>query len=94
MSYAALLALQVLINSFNSQGNPDWVEIKNDESEEVEITNYVIRDTASSDVYKWEKTFITSGSSCAIDGSNRLNNTGDAIYLLTTDGEHKDWVLY
>ena len=91
MSYAALLALQVLINSFNSQGSPDWVEVVNNSQEEVNFNDYLVRDVTGNKIQK--EVFIPPLGNCVFDFSNRLNNTGDVIFLYKGE-EQIDCVLY
>ena len=91
MSYAALLVLQIIINSFNSQGSPDWVEVVNNSQEEVNFNAYLVQDVVGNKIQK--EVFIPPLGNCVFDFSNRLNNTGDVIFLYKGE-EQIDCVLY
>jgi len=73
---------QVVINEFSSSmSSDDWVELYNVSSDEIDLTGWVIRDTASSPVHEFAGSKIPSGGLCFEEVSNRLNNGGDRIQL-------------
>ena len=85
---------QVVLNSFYSEATDDWVELVNTTDRQVEITGYKLRDTASSDIHTWERTFIPAKGNCILKVGNRLNNKGDTIYLLNSSDQQIDCLLY
>ena len=58
----------------------DWVEILNPRSTEVDLNNWVISDGKSA--IKTLTGILNAQSTLHIDVSNRLNNSGDSIYLI------------
>ena len=72
---------QVVINEFSSSDSSDWIEVYNISSAEIDLTGWVIRDTASSPVHEFSGNKIPAGGFCFQSVSNRLNNGGDKIQL-------------
>ena len=72
---------QIVINEFSSSDSNDWIEIYNLSSSEIDLSGWVIRDTASTPVHEFLGSKIPAGGFCFEQVSNRLNNTGDRIQL-------------
>lgn len=75
----------VKINEFSSYDSSDWVELYSEEK--VDISSFIIRDSATSIVKTIpDNTWIGSSSAyLVIEVSNRLNKGGDIIKLLQSD---------
>lgn len=70
----------------------DWIELYNPGSESIVVTGWQIKDAKSS-VFTLEGT-IDPGSYHIADVSNRLNNTGDIVSLINSDGLVVDTYTY
>lgn len=77
----AFAASSVVINKFGSSDNSDWIEIYNSAQNEVRLTGWTIKDTASTSIYEFSEERIPASGSCYLSASNRLNNSGDRIQL-------------
>ncbi|HKZ40836.1 MAG TPA: lamin tail domain-containing protein, partial [Candidatus Hodarchaeales archaeon] len=74
---------QVVINEFSSSDSSDWIELFNTSVGEIDLTSWSIKDTAASPVYDFSGNRLPAKESCYQDVSNRLNNSGDRIQLLS-----------
>ena len=88
-------AQNLFINEFlphPSSGN-DWIEIYNPNDAEVSISGYKLNDSTSQIK---EITESTIGPKCflVLEVSNRLNNSGDSIYLYDKNGTQQDQQSY
>lgn len=78
---------QIVINEFSSgTSDNDWIEIFNSSDSEINIKNYVVKDTASSDILNFKSDyFMPAQAHCAFEIGNRLNNKGDVIRLFNNN---------
>lgn len=93
--YPRLISAQVVINEFSSSTSDDWIELFS--PEDIDISGWVLKDTANSDLKKFDNpTSIgpASNTFLVIDVGNRLNNTGDTIKLLKSDNTQADSITY
>jgi len=75
----------LVINEFMAQPSEgtDWVEIYNPTTEDIDLTGWLLRDLATSDMKILSGTILAGGfATFEVDG--RLNNGGDTIYLYYT----------
>lgn len=90
-SFAALY-----INEFSSSSSDaDWIEIYNSDGVEVDLSNYIIKDSSNSNKLELTGTIPANGFA-TFDWSDRLNNPGDTISLRLKDDENNiiDQVTY
>jgi hypothetical protein len=71
----------VVINEFSSSDTSDWIEIYNNSQNEILLSGWTIKDTASTSIYEFSAEKISANNSCYLTASNRLNNSGDRIQL-------------
>ncbi len=74
-------------------GDPDWIVIYNGTNAKIELGNWLIRDSTESNKVELE------GAICAnnyrkFEFSNRLNNSGDKIRLINTNGTTVEEIEY
>lgn len=83
------------INEFSSgTSNSDWVEIYNSDSSSVDLSNYIVRDSTSSNKHDLSGS-IAGNSFITFDWDNNLNNDGDTIRLLLKSDESMiDQIVY
>ena len=83
------------INEFSSgTSDSDWVEIYNSDNTSLDLSNYVLRDSTSSNKIELSGTIAGNGFA-TFDWFNKLNNDGDTIrLLLETDESPADQVIY
>lgn len=84
----------LVINEFlshPSSGN-DWIEIYNPTSNNIDLSSWTLVDSTST--MKTLSGTITSNGFTSFDVSNRLNNTGDNIYLKDSSGSTIDSYSY
>jgi hypothetical protein len=77
---------QVVINEFSSSTSDDWVELYS--SEDVDISGWILRDSASSEVKTLPASIFIGPSSSkfyVIDASNRLNLDTDTVKIFKSD---------
>lgn len=89
-SFAALY-----INEFSSgTSDSDWVEIYNSDSNSVDLSLYLLRDSTATNKLDLSGSIGANGFA-TFEWSNRLNNPGDTIkILLNTDESLIDQVVY
>ncbi|OGM11287.1 hypothetical protein A2W13_00985 [Candidatus Woesebacteria bacterium RBG_16_36_11] len=87
------VSAQVVINEFSSADTSDWVEIFNNSDSNIDLSNYSLTDGSESGNVKTFMCTLSSKGFLVIDWSNKLNNTGDIIYLRNNE-ELKDCVSY
>lgn len=85
----------VTINEFSSgTSDSDWVEIYNSDSTSLDLSNYILRDSTSSNKIELSGTIAGNGFA-TFNWSNRLNNDGDTIrLLLKSDESVVDKIIY
>lgn len=83
------------INEFSSgTSDGDWVEIYNSDSNSLSLSDYILRDSTSSNKIVLTGEIIGYGFA-AFNWSNKLNNDGDTIRLLLKSDESSiDQVIY
>lgn len=83
------------INEFSSgTSDGDWVEIYNSDSNSLSLSDYIIRDSTSSNKIVLTGEIIGYGFA-VFNWSNKLNNDGDTIrLLLKSDESSVDQVIY
>ncbi len=83
------------INEFSSgTSGSDWVEIYNSDSSSVDLSNYIVRDSTSSNKHDLSGS-IGGNSFISFDWDNNLNNDGDTIRLLLKSDESMiDQIVY
>lgn len=96
LRFSGVVSAQVFINEFSSSTSDDWVELFS--SEDIDISGWILRDTASSKV-KTVPTATTIGPSSSkyylLDAGNRLNSDTDVVNLyLPDDSTLVDKVAY
>ena len=89
--FPAILKAQITIGKFYSPTNSDWLEIINNSEENIDFKEYLITDIANNKLTKDVK--IPPHGNCVLDFSNRLNKSGDTIFL-SKDGNQIDCVKY
>lgn len=88
-SYAALY-----INEFSSKTSPDWVEIYNSGPDSVDLSEYQVKDSSSTNTKELSGS-LASGSFTTFDWSDYLNNSGDTIKLIRkSDNSVIDEIIY
>lgn len=90
----SLVLAKLYINEFSSATADDWIEIYNDGAENVDLTKFKIRDSATN---KLDLTgTISSHSFLSFDWYNKLNKAGDEIKIVsvTDDTSIEDSVSY
>jgi hypothetical protein len=78
----------LLINEFSSTTQSDWVEIMNAGSEEIDLSDYRIRDTTKNNKVDLLGT-LTPGSITSFSFGRSLNVDGDIVRLVFLDGEEE-----
>ncbi|MEK7558685.1 MAG: lamin tail domain-containing protein [Patescibacteria group bacterium] len=83
------------INEFSSgTSDSDWVEIYNSDSNSLSLSDYILRDSTSSNKILLTGEIIGFGFA-VFNWSNKLNNDGDTIrLLLKSDESSVDQVIY
>ena len=73
----------IKITNFSADSDPEWVELSNTTSEDIDINGWIIRDDNSSKTDDLPLTGIISASSKIIFNHTKgwLNNDSDIIYL-------------
>lgn len=93
----------IKINEFSSAGNPEWVELYNTGTEEVNLNGWMVlfhdNPTTSQKIILGSNDKILSGSFKIVerDYTNTvawLNDSGDAIILKDSNGDEQDSVRY
>jgi len=84
---------KIIINEFSSATSDDWIELYNNSENEVNINGYSLEDTASSKIREFGEVVFPPNAYCAIEVSNRLNNTGDVI-ILKHSSDKVDCIAY
>ena len=84
-------AVDLVINEFSSdtlgtESDPDWIEIYNNGTENIDLSLYRIRDNSATNKLDLSET-IDPKSFKAFDWSNKLNKPGDSIRLLLISNE-------
>lgn len=74
-----------------SPGN-DWIEIYNPTTNTIDLTNWTIVDSTS--IMKTLSGSITANGFVTFDVTNRLNNSGDSVYLKDSSGATIDNYSY
>lgn len=88
-SFAALY-----INEFSSGTTSDWVEIYNSDTNSVDLSLYILRDSTVTNKLDLSGSIGANGFA-TFEWSNRLNNPGDTIkLLLSADESVIDQVVY
>lgn len=87
------VSAQIVINELGVLDSPDWIEIYNLSSENIELGSFKIVDEA--DNAKNLTGTLNAGGFVSVDWSNRLNNSGDVIKIVRlTNGEIVDQIAY
>lgn len=92
--YSPVFASSVLINEFlsNPSSGSDWIELYNPTNSTVDLTNWTLFDSTSN--MKALSGSISPTRFITFDVSNRLNNSGDSIYLKDLNGNVQDSFTY
>lgn len=87
-------ANSVVLNEFMPHPSPgsDWVEIYNPSSDNIDLSNWLLVDITST--IKTLSGNITANGFVTFDVTNRLNNSGDSIYLKDPAGNTIDNYSY
>ncbi len=85
----------LFINEFSSgTSDSDWIEIFNSDNAPVDLSNYILRDSTSSNKLSLSGEISANGFT-TFDWSNKLNNDGDTIRLLLKSDESSiDQIIY
>ncbi|MFC1727299.1 DUF4215 domain-containing protein [Patescibacteria group bacterium] len=86
--------VQVVINEFLSYGSSDWVELFNNDSSIVDISNWYLEDTTSIMTTIPDGVSMAAGEYAVFEVSNRLNNAGDTVFLKDGGGSIINEVSY
>ncbi len=93
---ANFVSSEILINEimYNNESNSsgDWVELYNPQEDTINITNWYIKDLAGN--IKNISSIILGKNFNIIYFSNRLNNSGDTIYLYNPNNSLIDEITY
>lgn len=86
---------KLVINEFSSSTADDWVEIYNDSSDIVLLSDFRIRDSSATNKLDLDGT-LSPFSVVAVDWNNRLNKNGDTIKIVAknNEGDVEDQVTY
>jgi len=92
-SFPVNISAQVVINEFSSSDSSDWIEFYNTSVNEVDMTGWIVKDTATSSVYEFSNQKLPANGYCVQGVAKRLNNSGDMVQLLK-GGSQEDCVSY
>jgi len=87
----------VVLNEIYPQGSPDWIEIYNPTSSEINVGGWKVLDTAPTDPTMKtipDGTIISPFGFLVVGVSNRLTNSGDSVKLIDKNGAQKDSFSY
>lgn len=85
----------VVLNEIYPPTTSDWVELYNNSSNEVDLSNWKLLDTATTPMKVLEENKkISPKSFLVIEVSSRLNKSGDTIRLIDKDGVEVDSYKY
>ncbi len=89
-----LFASSIVINELMPHPSPgsDWIEIYNPDSDNTNLSNWTLVDSTST--MKTLSGTIVSNGFATFDVTNRLNNSGDSIYLKDPSGNIIDNYSY
>jgi hypothetical protein len=91
---ASPVQAKLWINEFSSGSGTDWIEIYNDSSQTIPLSDYRLRDNSTSNKLDLSGILAPHGY-MVFDWSDKLNNPGDVIKIVkTTDEAEEDKVIY
>ncbi len=90
----SIFANSVVLNEFMPHPSPgsDWIEIYNPTTNTIDLTSWILVDSTST--MKTLSGNITANGFATFDVTNRLNNSGDSIYLKDDSGTTIDNYSY
>lgn len=80
--FPKIVSAQIVINEIGPLSSPDWVEIYNFSPESVDLTGYILRDSSVTNEFSLSGE-LGPGGFVVFDWSNRLNNSGDIVKLVS-----------
>ncbi len=83
----------IKITDFSSNSSPEWIQLTNNSSESINISNWYFKDLAGT-VKTITNTCISSNLTQTFDFSSYLNNDGDTVYLYNNTNELIDTFTY
>lgn len=77
----------IVINEFFSQGSSDWVELYNKSSDQIDLSQYRLRDSSATNKITLTGQLAAHGF-VTFDWGDKLNNSGDTIKLVLASDEN------
>lgn len=94
--FSEQVSAALYINEFSSStSDSDWIEIYNSDGSDIDLSNYIVRDSSASNKLELSGNISPNGFA-VFDWSDRLNNGGDTISLRLKDDENNiiDQITY